>query len=104
MLTAADLGAKPIFDRVEGSPYQPGDLVRVVKVIDQEVLDLSALVGLQGEVLYLEYSCGSGQTYPGDPMIGVRLEGGVEQEFWPEELAAVRPIDSPSDGVSTLAT
>lgn len=86
MITAADLGARPIYTPVPGAPRQPGDRVRVVQAVDVEVQDLSSLVGQTGTVLYLEYSCGSGQSYPHDPMIGVRLDGGVEQEFWPEEL------------------
>lgn len=85
-MTPAWLGARRRYEPVEGAPFQPGERVRVVAAVDQEVLDLSELVGAVGVVAYLEYDCGSGQTFPGDPMIGVHLDGGVEQEFWPEEL------------------
>lgn len=85
-------GARPIFERVDGAPYQPGERVRVVQAIDQEVSDLRAFIGRSGVVLYLEYSCGCGQTYPEDPMIGVRLDDGAEQEFWPEELELELPV------------
>jgi hypothetical protein len=37
-----------------------------------------------GRVAYLEYECG--QTFPGDPMIGVRFTDGATYEFWREEL------------------
>jgi len=82
------LNAKPIYDRVEGSPFQPGDHVMVVSATDSEIHDISEYIGSTGVVVYLEYSCGSGQTYPNDPMIGVSLSGVVE-EFWSEELNGV---------------
>ncbi len=80
--------ARPIFERVEGSPHQPGDLVTVVAAVDREVHDVSSLVGRRGRVVYLEYDCGCGQPYPGDPMVGVALgeDGVVTEEFWSEEL------------------
>lgn len=85
-------GARPIYQTVEGAPYQPGDRVRVVDAIDREVLDLRPLIGRVGTVTYLEYSCGCGQTYPADPMIGVALDDGVKQEFWTEELEREAPL------------
>lgn len=42
-----------------------------------------------GNVVHLEYSCGCGQSYPGDPMIGVRFAEGNVEEFWREEIVAV---------------
>lgn len=51
------------------------------------------LVGKIGLVKYLEYSCGSGQHYPDDPMIGVRFRDGEVRELWKDELAMI-----PSDG------
>ena len=70
---------------VEGSPYQPGDWVRVVWVIDETVDPVH--VGRKGLVHHLEYDCGCGQRYPDDPMIGVRLFcTGLTVEFWHEEL------------------
>lgn len=54
-----------IYGRVYGSPFQPGDLVRVCQ---------------------REYNCGCGQTFPGDPMIGVRFGTLPMSEFWSEEL------------------
>lgn len=84
----ANLRANPIYERVEGSPFQPGDLVEVVAAVDREVHDVSSLVGRRGRVAYLEYDCGCGQSRPGDPMVGVALgdDGSVTEEFWGEEL------------------
>lgn len=87
-IVSLDLGARPRYEPVNGAPFQPGERVRVVDAIDLAALDLSSLVGSSGVVSYLEYDCGSGQTFPRDPMIGVRLDSGIAQEFWPEELEA----------------
>mgnify|MGYP003391914579 CR=1 FL=1 len=74
---------------VDGSPYQPGQQVRVIDAIDitPPFVDVSEYIGLFGVVDYLEYSCGCGQSFPGDPMIGVSFPDGRQQEFWSEELA-----------------
>jgi hypothetical protein len=80
------LGSCPVRDRVEGSPYQPGDVVCVVAAVDREVCDLSEYIGCRGVVEHLEYQCGCGQSYPADPMIGVRFGDGDLVEFWREEL------------------
>lgn len=81
-------GANRILEPVPGAPYQPGDAVRVVAATDPDVHDVTEHIGCTGTVVYLEYECGSGQHFPDDPMIGVALENGVREEFWPEELAA----------------
>ena len=85
--------ARPIVSHVDGAPHQRGDRVRVVTATDVEIHDVSALVGCVGRVVYLEYSCGCGQAYPHEPMIGVafRTPGVCEElweEFWPEEIEA----------------
>ena len=77
-------------ERVDGSPFQRGEIVRVVGVTDADIHDVSRFVGRLGLVDYLEYDCGAGQSYPRDPMIGVRFPRGDAEEFWPEELAAAR--------------
>jgi hypothetical protein len=81
---------------VEGSPYQPGQRVRVIDAIDTSppFTDVSEYVGLFGVVDYLEYSCGCGQTFPSDPMIGVSFSDGRQQEFWAEELAPILALVS----------
>jgi len=83
------LPANPIRTSVAGAPRHPGDLVTVICSTDPagggtDVLDY---VGLRGKVEYREYECGSGQSFPGDPMIGVRFSDGRLEEFWREELA-----------------
>lgn len=83
-----DMGAKPIFARVPGAPYQPGDEVAIRAAVDVEIHDVSDLIGERGVVEYLEYVCGCGQVYPHDPMIGVRFALGFLEEFWAEELGA----------------
>lgn len=82
-------GAKPVRDPVPGAPRQAGDAVRVVAAIDRDAHDVSALIGASGVVDYLEYSCGCGQRFPDDPMIGVRFPDGRVEEFWSEELSEV---------------
>jgi hypothetical protein len=86
-----DLGARPVFDFIPGSPRQVGDVVRVVCTTDDTVSE--DWIGAVGRVEYLEYSCGSGQSFPDDPMIGVRFADGLE-EFWREELSPAAATDS----------
>jgi len=45
-----------------------------------------SFLGMVGLVEHFEYTCGCGQSYPGDPMIGVRFSDGRSDEFWKEEL------------------
>jgi len=81
--------AKPIYVQTEGAPYQPNQKVVVVSSSEPpEGADVSKYIGLEGTVEYLEYSCGCGQLYPSDPMIGVRFQDGRIEEFWHEELRA----------------
>jgi hypothetical protein len=86
--------AKPIRTPVDGSPYQPGQRVKVVELCDDSLGKRGDLYeGQTGTVEYLEYSCGCGQRYPFDPMIGIRFDqpGLALEEFWAEELAEVTP-------------
>jgi hypothetical protein len=75
-----------IYDDVDGAPFKIGAIVKVVSLSDETADD--DLFGCQGSVVYFEYSCGCGQTFPDDPMIGVRF-GDRTTEFWKEELAEV---------------
>lgn len=88
-LAGEHLGASPAREAVDGSPFQPGQAVVVVRSAEPEdggCLDVLRYVGCSGVVEHLDYSCGCGQSYPGDPMVGVRLADGRLQEFWREEL------------------
>ena len=73
-----------IYEDVAGAPFRMGDKVKVVSLSDDTADE--DLLGCQGAVLYFEYTCGCGQTFPDDPMIGVRF-GERTAEFWKEELA-----------------
>ena len=79
-----------IYKNVEGAPFRIGDTVRVVSLSDDTANE--GLLGCQGSVLYFEYSCGCGQTFPKDPMIGVQFNARTD-EFWKEELAHVGDVD-----------
>lgn len=83
------MGARPIRVHVDGAPYQRSDRVRVVASVETAGagIDVIEFIGRIGIVDYLEYSCGCGQAFPDDPMIGVRFDDGSLQEFWRDELA-----------------
>jgi hypothetical protein len=86
------MGARDgIYHHVSGAPFNIGDSVKVVSLSD-DTADAEFL-GQRGKVLYFEYSCGCGQTFPNDPMIGVQFAVRTA-EFWKEELARLRD-DSP---------
>lgn len=79
--------SNPIYLRVEGSPYQPNDKVLIVKFSDNT--GNPEFAGKIGVVQYLEYSCGCGQSYPNDPMIGIKFSNGSLIECWSEEIQKV---------------
>lgn len=74
----------PIRHNVIGAPFQVGEVVRVCSLVDET--GLREFLGSSGAIEYFEYSCGCGQSFPRDPMIGVRFANGKVEEFWPEEL------------------
>jgi hypothetical protein len=76
--------SRPIRSNVKGAPFAIGQSVRVSQLVDET--GRAKFLGLEGKVEHFEYSCGCGQTYPCDPMIGVRFLNGDLDEFWPEEL------------------
>ena len=78
------MNAAPIYANVAGSPFRLGQPVRVVGSRDETFQ--RARQGRMGIVSYFEYHCGCGQTYPKDPMVGVRFRDGTVEEFWKEEL------------------
>ena len=69
---------------IPGAPFHIGALVTIVQVVDSTTDE--SFIGKSGEVVHYEYDCGCGQTFPSDPMIGVRFPDGTEEEFWTEEL------------------
>lgn len=81
------MGAKQgIYTDVAGAPFKIGDMVRVVLLADETAEE--ELLGREGTVLYFEYSCGCGQSFPDDPMIGIQFPERTA-EFWKEELAVL---------------
>jgi hypothetical protein len=78
------MSRKLTYEDVWGAPFKIGALVRVGKGAD-ETFD-SRYSGCLGTVEHFEYQCGCGQTYPYDPMIGIRFRDGAIEEFWTEEL------------------
>lgn len=75
--------ARPIYKNVPGAPFKIGAQVRFVKPCD-DTADRQ-FIRKTGTVRYFEYSCGCGQSWPDDPMIGVEFANGVE-EYWKDEL------------------
>jgi hypothetical protein len=74
-----------LYEDVVGAPFRIGQSVNVIAITDETGDE--QFLGKEGRVIYFEYDCGCGQTFPEDPMIGVLL-GNRTEEFWKEELAA----------------
>lgn len=79
--------ARHVHVDVAGAPYRIGTPVRVVQLVDET--GNRRWLGRMGVVKFFDYSCGCGQTYPDDPMIGVEALHGKAEEFWKEELRAL---------------
>ena len=77
------MASNPLKYDVVGAPFNIGDKVHVISGTD-ETFD-QYFLGRTGNVIYLEYECGCGQSFPDDPMIGVKFRKRIE-EFWKEEL------------------
>ena len=74
---------------IDGAPYNLGDHVRVMNNPSGDETFDPRFVGQEGFVTYFEYDCGCGQTFPADPMIGVKFANGAIEEFWKEEIALI---------------
>jgi hypothetical protein len=79
--------AVPRRKNIPGAPFRIGMRVKVVRGRDDTITP--GRVGCVGVVVYYEYDCGCGQTYPADPMIGLRFAGGRVDEFWRDELKEI---------------
>lgn len=88
MSSVVEPHCRPVRERVEGSPHQVGERVLVLAICDEVGVSsgLGKYVGQRGTVEHLEYSCGCGQHFPDDPMVGVRFGDGELAEFWHDEL------------------
>jgi hypothetical protein len=71
---------------VDGAPFKIGDHVTVLNNPNGDDTFDVRFVGQDGFVKHFEYDCGCGQTFPVDPMIGVKFDDGQIEEFWKEEL------------------
>ena len=71
---------------IKGAPFNIGDIVLVLNNPNEDETFNKHLSGKLGLIEYFEYDCGCGQTFPEDPMIGVRFLNGKSEEFWKEEI------------------
>ena len=82
---------KPNYRRfdIEGAPFKIGSKVQVLNnPLNDETFDKKYSHKI-GEIMFFEYDCGCGQTFPVDPMIGVKFLNGKVAEFWKEELLLI---------------
>ena len=73
------------YENIKGAPFKIGDKVAVLNNPNNDDTFKTDLIGKIGHVFYFEYDCGCGQTYPSDPMIGVKFSNQIG-EFWKEEI------------------
>ena len=73
---------------VKGAPFKIGTKVTVIDsgddTIDRDYIDKI------GIIVYFRYNTGCADTFPDNPMIGVKFEDGKEETFWKEELDIVK--------------
>ncbi len=78
----------PVFIKYDniGCPFKIGEKVRILNnLINDETFNID-YCNKTGVIIYFEYNCGCGQSFPNDPMIGVKFKNGTTEEFWKEEL------------------
>jgi hypothetical protein len=73
---------------VKNAPFQIGEFIKVVYATDETFNH--RFMGRIGIIVHYDYSCGCGQSYPKDPMIGVQFANGKKEEFWAEEIVPLR--------------
>lgn len=74
---------------IEGAPFKIGSKVKISNNISEDSTFDKKYSNKKGEVVFFEYDCGCGQTFPSDPMIGVKFRDGEIEEFWKEELTKI---------------
>lgn len=89
-ITKKILKPKPKKIDFDGAPFRIGDTVFVLNNPNKDETFNYAFLGKQGKVEHFEYDCGCGQTFPNDPMIGVRFADNKVAEFWKEELQLLK--------------
>lgn len=75
---------------IDGAPLKIGDAVVVLDNPNKDETFNYDFSGKQGVVEHFEYNCRCGQTFPHDPMIGIRFRNGKIAEFWKDELELIR--------------
>jgi hypothetical protein len=73
-----------LYQDVEGAPFNIGDMIIVLENPSNDETFNKWYVLKNGIIIYFE--CGCGQSYPSDPMIGVKFSDGKIEEFWKEEI------------------
>ena len=92
IITAAILkSSRKEFD-IDGAPYKIGDKVKVLNNPNMDETFDKQFLNKIGKVIFFEYECGCAQTFPSDPMIGVKFSDGEISEFWKEELELDIPM------------
>jgi hypothetical protein len=79
----------PIYKNVDSAPFQIGEKVKVLNNPNKDETFDEQFSFESGVIIYYEYECGCGQSFPKDPMIGVKFESGSVEEFWKEEIEAI---------------
>ena len=72
---------------VTGAPFKIGNIVRIDSATDTTAD--KKYIGRIGKIVYFDYTCGCGQLYPTDPMIGILFSNGKTKEFWSEEITKI---------------
>lgn len=86
VITSSILKRNPIYENVEGAPFKIGDIVIILDNPNSDDTFEKSFVHKIGEVFFFEYDCGCGQSFPNEPMIGIKFPEGAAEEFWKEEL------------------
>ena len=81
---------RKVVSTVCGAPFCIGQKVKVIRRIDDTIS--SNFIRRKGMVTYFDFTCGCGQSYPNDPMIGVLFPNKAIEEFWHEELIGCSAI------------
>ena len=84
------LKPNPLPHNIVGAPFNIGDEVQILNNPYEDSTFDEIYFDKKGQVIFFEYECGCGQTFPADPMIGVRINEDLVGEFWKEELRLLR--------------
>lgn len=80
------LSPKYIKINILGAPFRIGQKVTIKNPNNGDDTFEKKFIGQIGTIVFFEYNCGCGQTFPNDPMVGVEFSRGEQCEFWKEEI------------------